>query len=101
MNDFSGSVTAEMPKYQCHKQVWALKISSIEFGLDPDAMVGDTSPEILRLVFENGLYAPIRITPDYFNKHQPKVGGYYVKHSDGYESYSPANVFEDGYTKAS
>ena len=24
--------------------------------------------------------------------------GYYVRYADGYESFSPADVFEDGYT---
>ena len=27
-----------------------------------------------------------------------KPGGYYVRYPDGYESWSPAEAFEDGYT---
>ena len=29
----------------------------------------------------------------------PEVGGYYVVHKDGYKSFSPANAFEEGYTR--
>lgn len=36
---------------------------------------------------------------EYMNKHQPQIGGYYVKYADGYESFSPAEAFESGYTK--
>ena len=32
-------------------------------------------------------------------RHQPQVGGYYVVYApDGYASFSPADVFEEGYT---
>jgi hypothetical protein len=33
-------------------------------------------------------------------KHAPQVGGYYVRYPDGYESWSPAKAFEEGYTEA-
>jgi hypothetical protein len=32
-------------------------------------------------------------------KHNPQVGGYYVMYKDGYQSWSPASEFEDGYTR--
>lgn len=38
------------------------------------------------------------VSQEYFNHHTPEVGGYYVKYSDGYESYSPAKAFEEGYS---
>lgn len=76
----SGSM--EMPKYQCHKQVWALKILGIE---------GTT------LVVEKP-YAPVEMGLSWMEWHKPEVGGYYVVYENGYGSYSPADVFEDGYT---
>jgi len=32
-------------------------------------------------------------------KHKPEVGGYYVVYADGYKSFSPAQAFEEGYTR--
>jgi len=43
-------------------------------------------------------YAPFKVDSDYMLKHKPEVGGYYVVYKDGYKSYSPAKVFEEGYT---
>lgn len=78
----------EMPRYKCHKEVWALKIAGIEFGTDGSAII---IPE------EDG-YAPFNVTNDYMLKHNPHVGGYFVVYKDGYKSFSPENAFEDGYS---
>ena len=43
-------------------------------------------------------FAPITVAADWFNKHAPQVGGYYVVYDDGYKSFSPAKAFEEGYT---
>lgn len=83
-------VSIEMPKYKCHKEVWALKIK--------DITETDSVANIVKLHFENQLYAPIEVNPDWYYKHKPKVGGYYVVYKDGYSSFSPAEAFEDGYT---
>jgi hypothetical protein len=77
----------EMPQYQCHKKVWALKIKSIERG------------SVTKLSFEDDGYASILVSSDYDTKHQPEAGGYYVVYADGYESYSPAKAFEEGYSR--
>lgn len=74
----------EMPKYKCHKEVWALKIKEIH-----DAT----------LVFSDEGYAPIEVGDEYMIKHKPEVDGYYVVYKDGYKSFSPAEAFEGGYTK--
>ena len=39
------------------------------------------------------------VESSYINKHCPEVGGYYVQYQDGYESYSPAEAFESGYSR--
>ena len=41
---------------------------------------------------------PIKVDRAYMNKHKPEVGGYYLRYEDGYESWSPAKAFEDGYS---
>lgn len=91
----------QLPRYICHKQVCALKIKEIEqvFAVSHE---GDgrtsQSPIGSRIVPEDDRYAPFSVGMDYVNKHNPKVGGYYVRYDDGYESWSPAKAFEDGYT---
>ena len=86
----------ELPRYKCHKEVWALKIKEVQL------VAGEGTPsgakEIKRLVFENGHYAPIEVDADYVRKHDPQAGGYYVVYEDGYKSFSPAQAFEEGYT---
>lgn len=72
-----------MPKYKCHKEVYALKIIGISVGGE------------LAFGFP---FAPKLMPREWLDKHNPAVGGYYVVYQDGYESYSPAEAFESGYT---
>lgn len=81
-------VSREMPRYQCHKKVHALKIVGIGVHADGSATI---TPE------EEG-FASFVVRADYMNKHSPKVGGYYVVYEDDYKSFSPAKAFEEGYT---
>jgi hypothetical protein len=78
----------EMPKYQCHKKVWALKIKDIS-----------VSGNQWLLSFEEKDYSPIQVTCGWRDKHNPQAGGYYVVYEDGYKSFSPADSFESGYTR--
>jgi len=86
----------EMPRYQCHKKVWALKIAAIERDGVGEDRESDGSAMITPL--EAG-YAPFRVDHDYMRKHKPEIGGYYVVYDDGYKSWSPAKAFEEGYTR--
>lgn len=89
----------ELPKYKCHKEVWALKISKIDHLTDVgDSFVKQAPASSLVLHFEDKRYAPIEVDLRYALKHNPREGGYYVVYKDGYESFSPASEFEDGYT---
>ena len=81
----------EMPKYICHKQVWALKIKEIK-PIDSDGGI-EITPE------DEG-YAPFYMDGEYAGKHNPEAGGYYVVYKGGYTSFSPSEAFEEGYTKA-
>lgn len=85
-DDNTGAVV-EMPLYQSHKRVWALKIKEV------DRMNG------YRIVPEESGYAPVPVNAEYMDKHRPKAGGYYVVYEDGYKSFSPAHAFEGGYTR--
>lgn len=84
----------ELPRYQCHKQVWALKIKSIEQGTEPTSLPGGS----WLLIPENGRYGPLEVSHEWYCKNQPSTGGYWVQYEGGYTSYSPADAFESGYT---
>lgn len=78
----------ELPRYQSHKQVCALKIAGMT------ALREDT----LELRFDDG-YASIVIPAVMVARHFPVIGDYYVIYDDGYASLSPAKAFENGYTR--
>lgn len=78
----------EMPRYVCHKTVWALKIKTVVPQTEGDGL----------LTPDDSRYAPFMVPAEYMSKHKPVAGGYYVVYKDGYKSFSPAQAFEDGYT---
>lgn len=88
----------EMPKYQSHKKVWALKIKEAKFEEDDGT---------LYLSFVEEAYAPIEIKPDDSSRIAKAMlsaeikgdTGYYVVYEGGYRSWSPTAEFEAGYTK--
>jgi len=77
----------EMPRYKSHKQVWALKIATVELHAANGHIIHPA---------DKG-YAPFRVPDEYVQKHNPQPGGYYVVYDDGYKSFSPAKAFEEGY----
>lgn len=84
------SATVELPKWQCHKVVEAAKITA--------AVRGQGSSIVLTL--EGGLAATVDVA--YLNRSNPSgelVGGYFVRYADGYEAWSPAKAFEEGYAR--
>jgi hypothetical protein len=89
------SATPELPKYKCHKEVWALKIQSIDQS--PADEVSSSEYGTWRLIPEDPRYAYLTVPHAYVQRHNPQPGGYYVRYADGYESYSPAEAFESGY----
>lgn len=90
----------ELPRYKSHKEVWALKIASIEFDADKAKTEGNRETDGTATITpaEDG-YGPFKVDAQYVRKHEPKAGGYYVVYRDGYKSWSPASEFEDGYTR--
>lgn len=77
-----------LKQYRSHKTVMAAKLCAITYGVDASA----------QLYFDEKHTPCLRVNAAYVAKHRPQVGGYYVRYSDGYESWSPAAAFEDGYT---
>ena len=88
------SAAAEMPKYQSHKKVWALKIAGIAYHQNKDTYCNGATI----LPADEG-YARFDVDAEYLQKHNPQIGGYYVVYEDGYKSFSPAEAFESGYTR--
>ena len=89
----------EMPKYRSHKVVHALKIASVELDSEvANAENRDTDGSAIITPEDEG-YLPFRVDCEYVSKHHPKAGGYYVVYQGGYASWSPADAFEDGYTR--
>ncbi|MBF8177674.1 hypothetical protein [Herminiimonas contaminans] len=83
----------EMPKYQCHKQVYALKIEKIEQSPADFECEGGS----YHITPADAGYGAFPVPAAFVDKHKPEAGGYYVVYDDGYKSYSPASAFESGY----
>lgn len=95
MND----VQAQMPQYQCHKKVWALKIKEVILDTELARQENRETTGGATIVPEDSGFASFQVNYEYVNKHNPQVGGYYVVYEDGYKSWSPAEAFESGYKK--
>lgn len=94
------SVQVEMPKYQSHRKVWALKIKEIGFDSDLAKEDGNRETDGSAIITpEEEGYGKFKVDVAYCHKHKPQSGGYYVVYDDGYKSWSPAEAFENGYTK--
>lgn len=95
----STGAETEMPRYKCHKEVWALKIKAIVPDIDNARREGRETDGGAIITPEDEGYAPFKVDVNFMRKHNPEVGGYYVVYAGGYKSFSPAKAFEDGYTR--
>jgi hypothetical protein len=77
----------ELPRYKCHKEVSAAKITGMAGG---NGGVYLNFGEINSEVF---------VSNDWIDRFKAEVGGYFVVYNNGYQSFSPAKAFEEGYTK--
>ncbi len=76
-----------MRMYKCIKTVGAFKIAKITAMPPKEVNIEDA--EGMGVLVEDA----------YIEKHDPQVGGYYVRYEDNYESFSPAEAFEKGYVE--
>ena len=74
-------------KYKSHKIVEAGRIVRIDKNLRNAAT----------LTLDSG--DKVEVGTSYAAKHNPQIGGYYIRYADGYESWLPAKSFEEGYTE--
>lgn len=79
--------TYGLPRYNCHKSVWAGEITKLEAS-EEGAYLS---------MFHEGVIE-IHVDSEFCIRHNPRVGGYLVIYDDGYMSYSPKEAFESGYT---
>ena len=72
------STEIQLPKYQSHKEVWALKIKNIRLDSDDAQLENrETDGGATITPVEDG-YAPFKVDSHYMEKHRPFVGGYFV-----------------------
>ncbi len=82
----------ELPRYQSHKVVHALKVNQYRSTMDNGMM----------LYFEHDGFDPIEIPESEVTPFLQMAGddqGYLVIYADGYRSWSPTKAFEEGYTR--
>lgn len=111
---------SSLPRYKCHKEVNAVKIAAIEFAPMPRFLratcrgcfaLGTACGNCERCTWERehgssrnavitpeGEFPSFVVSGEFMAKHKPVAGGYFVVYADGYESFSPAKAFEEGYT---
>ncbi|MEE8364187.1 MAG: hypothetical protein V3R76_00235 [Gammaproteobacteria bacterium] len=75
-----------MQKYKCHKVVEAMKID--EMKIHPDGSA----------TFYGSGGQSVTVSLEYQQKHNAFAHGYYIRYKDGYESWSPSEAFEAGYS---
>lgn len=83
-----------LPRYECHKRIWALKIKSVWVRQVPWKL----HPKQILLLFAEEGYLPRLMSAEWVERHKPKAGGYWVLDEDTGESFVPPEVFETGYT---
>jgi hypothetical protein len=103
-NQMSNSTASrEMPRYQSHKIVHALKLRAVIFDIDQaKAEKRETDGSITLFPEDDKTYTPFKENERGFVsrvKATVEDPGYFVVYDDGYKSWSPTKAFEEGYTK--
>lgn len=84
MNDVQGT---PLPRWKSHKEVCADKIMEVWSAPLAWRLAGGGMVNVSLALLE-------RVPRD-----KDVIGGYYVRYADGFESWSPAQAFEEGYTR--
>lgn len=90
------AAAAKLPRWRSHKQVWADRI--IERRYYSETADGGERTEVWTLEGGGVIQAFGSLRSRVPTDRSP-VGGYYILYDDGYESWSPASAFEDGYRR--
>lgn len=93
----ASDIPGDLPLYACHKQVRAAKIKRIRMLVIPHMNIEDRPDGLVLDV--DGEEKEVDVTEEWINRHGPEPGGFFVQYADGYQSYSPAEPFESGYTR--
>jgi hypothetical protein len=80
-----------MKRYKCHKEVLASKIVAAEYCKGTGPMGA------WLFTYEDGEQELLRQEDPKLARWVPGVGDYKVDYMNGFDSFSPAMVFEDGY----
>lgn len=89
---------AKLPKWQSHKQVFADRIIDIQaMAVRPDQEQPVPNYAGADWVLECGIR--VHVTTALIARGAPKIGDFYVHYKDGYQSWSPAAAFMEGYTR--
>lgn len=78
-----------LPRWNCHKSVFADKITAIQ--------TTETAGHVTT-AWNLACGAVVSVAPEMILRGSPVLGDYYVRYDDGYESWSPVKAFEEGYT---
>lgn len=90
-----------MQKWKCHKVVEAVRVDAVR-PLAGSLQINGVGDQELMLLGED---ATVAVPVAWVRRHAPDgnpqllCGGYYVRYADGYDSWSPAQAFEKGYTE--
>lgn len=107
----------KLPIWKCHKEVEAFQIEHIT--AQPMGTHTDTVPEprLIPVPRENGVEMMLAaqhteyvlvdktgefvavVSDEYMMRSHVHTGGYFVRYSNGFESFSPADSFVDGYSQ--
>ncbi len=82
-----------MPRWICHKQVNADVIKDLQ----PASLTEGDANYAATLHLASG--GQVRVGQSFVARGWPVKGAYLVQYDDGYLSWSPAQAFEDGYTR--
>ena len=87
-----------LPEWESHKRVWGDKIVKVvDNGPDCESAIPDDSHIIWHLACKAYVHVSNALKIRY-GMNDP-LGGYYVRYADGFESWSPAKAFEEGYAR--
>lgn len=91
-SDAKETMPRSMPRYKCHKVVYALKIVDATVQEDGSVIIQPADETCPSFLTDPGIGQRF----EGVNADDP---GYYIVYKDGYCSWSPTKAFEDGYRK--